>query len=90
MAGVDRDEASAGSVEIGLEPEDWAVVVDEYVLGVEVVEQLYYRRIRLGEVFVVETVLGGRVLLDGDSQIMAVVGDLAAEHHFFDVRTFVD
>ncbi len=79
MASVDGDEASAGSVQIGVEPEDGTVVVDEPVLRVEVVQEPYYLGIRLGQVFVIEAVLGRRALLDGDDQIMAVVGHVAAE-----------
>ena len=41
MARVDRDQTTAGRVEIGLNPEDRAIVVDELILGVEVIEQFY-------------------------------------------------
>ena len=90
MASVDGDHASAGSVEIGLEPEDGTVVVDEDVLSVEVVEQLHDRRIRLREVFVVEAVLGRRALRDADDQVVAVIGDVAGEYHLFVVGALVD
>jgi hypothetical protein len=52
VASVDGDEASAGCVQIGMEPEDGTVVVDESILRVEVVEKPYYLGIRLREVFV--------------------------------------
>ena len=38
-AGVDGDEATARSFEIGEEPEHGAVIADEVVAGIEVVEQ---------------------------------------------------
>ncbi len=90
MAGIDGDDTSAGSIEIGLEPEDGTIVIYKYVLGVEIIEQLYYRGISLSEVFVIETVLGRRVLRDADNQIMAVICNVAGEQHFFVIRAVVD
>src|SRR6202008_1983417 len=40
VAGVDGDEAATWGLEVSFDPEDWAVVVEELVLRVEVVEQL--------------------------------------------------
>src|SRR5258706_15975235 len=90
MAGINRDQSSAGSIEIGLEPKHGAVVVDENILRVEVVEESYYLRIRLSQILIVEAVLGRSALPDLDDQIVAVVGDVAAESQLFFVRTVVD
>jgi hypothetical protein len=39
MPCIDRNDAAAGSVEIGFDPEDGAVVIDKAVFSIEVVEQ---------------------------------------------------
>ncbi len=90
VAGVDGDDAAAGSVEIGVEPEDGAIIVDKGILGFEDIDQFHYGRIGLGKVFVIEAVLRRRVFDNGDDEIAAVIADAAAKHHLFDIRALVD
>lgn len=78
-ASVDGDQAAARCVEVGLEPKDGTIVIDELVLGIEVVEQLDDLRVRLAEVFVVEAVFGRCALLDGNDEVAAIVGDSGVE-----------
>jgi hypothetical protein len=52
IAGIDGDQAAARGVEIGLEPEDRTVVVDELISSVEFVQQLDNLRVRLVEILV--------------------------------------
>ena len=53
---------AARRFQIGLNPEHRAVVVDELVLRVEIVQQLHHLRIRLGQILVVDPILRDRSL----------------------------
>src|SRR5262249_20337334 len=79
VARVDRDDAASRGVEVGAEPEDRAVVVDEVVRGFEFVDQFDDFGVFVLQVFVKNTIARVGPLPDADDQIAAVFGDLAAE-----------
>jgi hypothetical protein len=62
-----------------LKPEHRAVVVNELVLGVEVVEQFDDLSVGLGEILVVEPILRRRALPDRNDEIVPIVGNGAVE-----------
>ena len=89
-AGVDGNQPAAGRINVGLEPEDRAVVVEERVFVVEVVDQLDEGRVGRAQGLVEDAVLVVRPLRHGDDQVRAVVGDAAVELPFLLVGTLVD
>ena len=90
LAGVDGDHPAAGRVAVGLEPEDRAVVVEERVFVVEVVDQLDEGRVGVAQGLVEDAVLVVGPLRHGDDQVRAVVGDAAVELPLLVVGTLVD
>lgn len=61
---------------VGLEPEDWPVIVDEVVLGVELADQVDRPGFGLIQRPVEDPVLGVGPLLDREDQELAVVRDV--------------
>ena len=90
LAGVHRNDPPARGVEIGEEPEDRAVVVDEVVLGVEVIEQLDHLGLRGGQALVIQPIFPLGALADGDEQVLPVVGNAGAELPLLLIGTIVD
>src|SRR6185436_15531481 len=90
LANVDGDYFSARRVDIGLDPEDWSIVVDQVVSGVKVVQQLYYGRILNGEILVVETRLNICAFAYDNDQIFSIKSSAATEEPLFLVRTFIN
>src|SRR5262249_11523876 len=97
-ARINRDDAASWGVEVSAEPEDGAVVTDEVVRALGVVDQfavLVFRALATARgtdsQFLVKNAIAGVCPLpDADYQITTVFGDPAAESPFLPVFAFVD
>ena len=76
---VDGDDPGTRRLEVGPEPEDRPVVVDERVIRVEVHQKFHHRRVGRLQILVEHAVLRVRALRGGNHQITAVVGHTAVE-----------
>ncbi len=79
-----------GGVQVGLDIEDGVVVIDEAVVGLERIDQLDKLCVRGAQVLVEELVHGRGALPDRQDQVVAALGDAAAEAPFLLVGTLVD
>jgi hypothetical protein len=64
---------------IGLEEEARAFVADEVVSSIEIVEQLHHGGIFRSEIFVIDTVLNVRALVDRDDQVITIFSNDAVK-----------
>src|SRR5207253_8261989 len=67
---------------IGFEKEDRAVVADEGVFMLEVIDQIHDRAIGFGKILVSDAELVGGADMRGENEVPAVLRDLGAEAPF--------
>jgi hypothetical protein len=87
---VDGDDATERRIQVGDKPEDRAIVIDEVVDRIFLVEQWNNIAAGLGQVLEIDAVLWIGTLADLDDQVMAIVGYAPAEAPLLVVVALVD
>src|SRR4051794_7862238 len=89
MSYVDGHHLSSGSIQIGLEPEHGTVILNECVVGIGLVQQLYYRSIGGSKILDINTVFVARARTQIDKKVIAIFTDATAYKPVFLIRPLI-